>query len=497
MSLLIISPILLPFFAAVASLLLPRRLGKLAGVAGPTALLLAASTLLNVVIRDGIQVLQIGNWPAPFGITFVVDIFSAIMVLLTGITGFAVSIYSYHSIDSKRHSFGYYFLFNIMLMGVAGAFTTGDIFNMYVWFEVLLIASFVLMVLGGEQPQIEGAVKYVTLNLLSSTFFLVAIAVLYGKLGTLNMADLAVRVSQAQDDPLVKVASILLLAAFGIKAAIFPLYFWLPASYHTPPAAVSAVFAGLLTKVGVYALIRTFTLIFIWDRAVTHNALLIIAGLTMFFGVIGAAVQFDFRRILSFHIISQIGYMIMGLGLFTRIAIAGSVFYIFHHIIVKTNLFLLSGLVNHMKGTYALKKLGGLYKSRPLLAFLFIIPAFSLAGIPPLSGFWAKFMLIKAGLSLQAWIIVSVALLVSLLTLFSMTKIWAEVFWKPEPQESNRSFKKDKTYYSMLLPIIFMAALTVVISLYTEPFLNIAFQGADQLLNPSLYIKAVLGESAP
>lgn len=497
MNMLIVAPILIPFVTAIVSLLFPNRWGKVFSVLGATGLLAAALALLNLVHQTGIQVMQIGNWPAPFGISIVVDMFSAIMVLFAGIIGFVISIYSFYSIDPKRHAFGYYALFHIMLMGVNGAFTTGDIFNMYVWFEVLLIASFVLMVLGGERPQIEGAVKYVTLNLLSSTFFLVAIAVLYGKLGTLNLADLAVRVSQSYDDTLVKTASILLLGAFGIKAAIFPLYFWLPASYHTPPPAVSAMFSGLLTKVGVYALIRAFTLIFIWDRAVTHNALLIIAGLTMFFGVIGAAVEYDFRRLLSFHIISQIGYMIMGLGLFSKLALAGAVFYIFHNILAKTNLFLISGLVHHMQGTYALKKLGGLYKKQPLLGILFIIPAFALAGIPPLTGFWGKFILVKAGLSLQGYVIVAVALFVSLFTLFSMTKIWSEVFWKPAPSDTQPPRKKDKVYVTMLVSIVLMSGLIVVMSLYAEPFLNISFEAAEQLANPSIYIQSVLGESAP
>ncbi len=493
MNTLIASPILVTLISAIIALALPKRLGKIIGVVGSAGLLAVALLLLNVVLKNGIQVAQLGSWPAPFGITFVVDILAAIMVLLTGVTGFAVSIYAWHSVDAERHKFGFYPLFLIMLMGVSGAFITGDIFNLYVWFEVLLIASFVLMVLGGERPQIEGAVKYVTMNLLSSTFFLVAVAIIYGKLGTLNLADIAVRVSRHHDDTLVQVASLLLLGAFGIKAAVFPLYFWLPASYHTPPVAVSAVFAGLLTKVGVYALIRTFTLIFIWERATTHNILLVIAAFTMFFGVIGAAVQFDFRRILSIHIISQIGYMIMGLALFSRMAIAGAVFYIFHIIIVKTNLFLISGLVRHIKGTYALKKLGGLYREQPFIAFLFIVSAFSLAGIPPLSGFWAKFILIKAGLDLQGWIIIGVALFVSLLTLFSMTKIWAEVFWKPDPAENPQPVKKDAAYYSMLMPILFMTVLTLGISLYTEPFLQLANRAADQLLDPSLYINAVLG----
>ena len=494
MNILIVSPILIPFAFAILSLILPHQSRKIVSVLGTTALLIASIFLLQKTLLSGIQVSQMGNWPAPYGITIVVDILSAIMVLLAGITGFAVSIYSFNSIGPQRHNYGYFALFHILLMGVNGAFCTGDIFNMYVWFEVLLISSFVLMVLGGERPQIEGAVKYVTLNLMSSTFFLIAIAILYAKLGTLNMADLAVRVSEAHGDPLVKVASLFLLGAFGTKAAIFPLYFWLPASYHTPPAAVSAIFAGLLTKVGVYALIRTFTLIFIHERGTTHNILLVIAVLTMFFGVIGAAVQFNFRRILSFHIISQIGYMILGLGLFSKMAIAGSVFYIFHHIIVKTNLFLISGIVKHLKGTFDLKKLGGFYKAEPLLAFLFVIPAFSLAGIPPLSGFWAKFMLVKAGLQLEGWIVVAVALFVSLLTLYSMTKIWAEVFWKPDPNPTPGPPTKGISYYIMLFPVIFMAAITMAISLYTEPFLNLANQAAEQLLNPSMYINAVLGE---
>jgi multicomponent Na+:H+ antiporter subunit D len=494
MNMLIVSPILIPFISAIFSLILPLRKGQIVAVVGATGLLATSFMLLQQTIQDGIQVVQIGNWPAPFGITIVVDTFSAMMVLLAGITGFAVSIYSLKSVDSERHHFGYFALYHILLMGVCGAFITGDIFNMYVWFEVLLISSFVLMVLGGERPQIEGAVKYVTLNLMSSTFFLISIAILYAKVGTLNMAHLAVRVAEVYEEPLIKVAALLLLAAFGIKAAIFPLYFWLPASYHTPPAAVSAIFAGLLTKVGVYALIRTFTLIFIHDKGTTHNIILVLAAFTMFFGVIGAAIQFNFRRILSFHIISQIGYMIMGLGLFSKLAIAGSVFYIFHHIIVKTNLFLISGIVKYLKGTYNLKKLGGLYKAEPWIAFLFMIPAFSLAGLPPLSGFWAKFMLVKAGLQLEGWIIVLVALFVSLLTLYSMTKIWAEVFWKPDPDPIKISKKKGATFYSMLIPIIFMAAITVFISLYTEPLISLANQAADQLLNPAIYIKAVLGE---
>jgi multicomponent Na+:H+ antiporter subunit D len=235
-------------------------------------------------------------------------------------------VYSFASIDVQRESFGYYPLLHILLMGVCGAFLTGDIFNLYVWFEVMLIASFVLLALGGERAQLEGAIKYVTLNLISSAFFLTAVGILYGMIGTLNMADLARQLSTVAQPGLVMTLAMLFFVAFGIKAALFPLFFWLPASYHTPPVIVSALFAGLLTKVGVYALVRVFTLLFIRDSSYIPTLILVVAGLTMVTGVLGAVAQNEIRRLLSFHIVSQIGYLLMGLGLFTPLVLAGTVF---------------------------------------------------------------------------------------------------------------------------------------------------------------------------
>jgi multicomponent Na+:H+ antiporter subunit D len=333
----------------------------------------------------------------------------------------------------------------------------------------------------------------VTLNLISSAIFLAAVSILYGLVGTLNMADLAMQLGQTPYPGLVRTLAILFLVAFGIKAAVFPFFFWLPASYHTPPVAVSAIFSGLLTKVGVYTLIRVFTLLFTQDTGYTHSTwLMVIAGFTMLTGVLGAAAQNEFRRILSFHIVSQIGYMIMGLALYTPLALAGSVFYIVHHIIVKTNLFLVSGVVQRLRGSYQLKKLGGLYRPYPLLGILFLIPAFSLAGIPPLSGFWAKFVLIRAGLEVEQYVIVATALVVSLLTVFSMTKIWAEVFWKAAPEVNEES--QDPALSSLpalIIPIAVLAAITVIIGFFSEPFVALALRAAEQLQDPSEYIRAV------
>jgi multicomponent Na+:H+ antiporter subunit D len=286
--------------------------------------------------------------------------------------------------------------------------------------------------------------------------------------------------------------AMLFMVAFGIKAAVFPLFFWLPASYHTPPIAVSAIFAGLLTKVGVYALIRVFTLLFTDSPGYTHSILLVVSGLTMVTGVLGAMAQNEVRRILSFHIVSQIGYMVMGLALFTPLAIAGSVFYVIHHIVVKTNLFLVAGLIRRAGGSYDLAAIGGLYRDRPWLAALFLVPAFSLAGVPPLSGFFAKLALVRAGLDAAQYTIVAVALGVGLLTLFSMMKIWNEAFWKlaPEPAEVPPPLPQRT---ALIVPAVALACVTVLIGIGAEPVFRISLDAAEQLMDRTEYIAAVLG----
>jgi multicomponent Na+:H+ antiporter subunit D len=300
--------------------------------------------------------------------------------------------------------------------------------------------------------------------------------------------------------------SVLLMTAFAIKAAAFPLFFWLPASYHTPPFAVSAIFAGLLTKVGVYAMVRAFTTMFVQDVAFTHTILLVGAGLTMVVGVLGAAAQQEFRRVLSFHIVSQIGYMLMGLALFTPLAIAGTVFYVIHHIVVKANLFLVAGLAHGLRGTSSLKAPGriSLYRSAPLVCAVFLIAALSLAGVPPLSGFFAKFVLLEAGAEDRSWAIVAVAAAVGLLTLFSMTKIWAEAFWKgpsddaPPPFPiSEASGREDlPPSRTMVATTIALASLTVAIGVFAGPVFELAERTSAELLDADGYIRAVLGEGA-
>jgi multicomponent Na+:H+ antiporter subunit D len=495
----LVLPILLPFAFAASSLIAwkSRRSQRILALIGGIAYLTVAILLLYSIYDGGIRVEQMGAWPAPFGITLVADLLSAIMVVMTGLMGLAGIIYSLGSVSAAHESHGYSPLFHVLLMGVNGACLTGDLFNLYVWF----MASFALLALGGEKFQLEGALKYFTINLLSSLLFLTALGLLYGVVGTLNMADLAVKLDQVTDPGFIATLSIMFFVAFGIKAAIFPLFFWLPASYHTPPVAVSAVFAALLTKVGVYSLIRVFSLVFVQHVALTHTLILIVAGLTMLTGVLGAASQKEFRRILSFHIISQIGYMLMGLGLYTHLALTGTIFYIIHHIIVKANLFFISGIVNRLGGSFELSKLGGIYKRYPLVGILFLVPALSLAGLPPLSGFFGKLFLIKAGLDVESYAIVVTALVVSFFTLYSMTKIWTHAFWaETDRGELNAASVAEAPgrvgFAAMLAPAVLLALLTLCIGFGAGWVLELADAAAEQLLDRTGYIQAVMGGGA-
>ncbi len=494
---LLVMPIVIPFSAAVLGMMFNKYKMARRGIslAGSLALLVVSTLIMLTVQRQGIFALQMGLWKAPFGITFVADHLTAIMVMLTSIIGLIGVVYSFADIDEARESFGYYSLLQVLVGGVCGAFLAGDLFNLYVWFELILISSFSLLILGGEKAQIDGAIKYIAINLVATLMFLCGIVLLYGITGTLNMADLHLKVKDVANTGLLTGIGVLFIMAFGIKSAVFPLYFWLPASYHTPPVIVSAIFSGLLTKVGIYAFMRVFTLIFTQDVAYTHNMLLIIAGFTMVSGVLGAAAHNEIRKILLFHIISQIGYLLMGVALFSPLAMVGSVYFLGHIIIVKTNLLLIGGIIKRNAATLELKLVGGYYKSAPILAIMFFVSAFSLAGFPPLSGFWAKFVLIKSSLIQGSFGIAATALAVGLMTAYSMTKIWGEAFWKPNPQEDDCSKQalSNQERYLMYGPVIGLTIMTVVMGIWAQPFLEMSNYAAQELFNPANYVKAVLG----
>jgi multicomponent Na+:H+ antiporter subunit D len=359
---------------------------------------------------------------------------------------------------------------------------------------VLLIASFVLLVLGNEHEQLDGAVKYVGINLVASVSFLSAIGLLYGLTGTLNLADLAGSMQNIRGSGLEATVAMLFLIGFGIKAALFPLYYWLPASYHTPPAPVAAIFAGLLTKVGVYSLIRVFTLLFPEPTGYTQGVLLVVAGATMALGVLGALVQRNVLRLLAFLVISAMGYVVMGLGFFTTLGLVGAVFYILQDVPVKTTLFLIGGLMERETGTKEIGEMGGLYAQRPLLAVAFIVPAFSLAGFPPFPGFWGKLTLVQAGLEAGQWTLVAVALIVGLLTLLVVAQVWARAFWRSDPDADNLRPLESLGVRTLLQgPVLALALALVLIGLYAQPLYSLAQQAAGTLMDTTPYVQAVLG----
>ncbi|MEM6742184.1 MAG: proton-conducting transporter membrane subunit [Pseudomonadota bacterium] len=493
---LLAAPLLTPFAAAAACLLGPKlglRAGPLA-VVGAALHLLFAALLARAVVSQGVLAAGIGGWTAPLGIALVADGLSAILLLAVATLGLVCVIYGLADLGRRRERAGAFALVHVLLAGATGAFLTGDLFNLYVWFEVMLIASFGLLVLGGGRQELDAGVKYVALNLVATLAFLTAVGLVHGLAGTLTLAQLPQKLAAAPAGAMAG-ASMLLFVALAAKAGLFPLYFWLPAAYHAPPMAVTALFAAVLTKAGIYAMIRVFTLVF--PDGPAQDVLLPIAIATMVGGVIGAAAQKEVHRILAFHIVSQIGYVALGLALATPLALAGAIVYLVHNIVVKANLILIAGVARRMTRSFDLGRSGGLYAATPLLSGLFFLAAMAMAGMPPFTGFWGKLALTQASLGEGNGIAAAAILGVGLFTLYSMTKIWGQGWLKPQPE--GRPAVRPLTALPrpaaalMTAPIAALTTVTLALGLFPQPLLEAAEGAAAQLLDPSDYIEAVLG----
>lgn len=488
-------PIIIPLIFVALLIMLRKNLHVQKWLSALGVLLqLCVSIAIFLEVRNSETiVLQAGNWPAPFGISFFADYTSAIVLMAVSFVAFWIHIFSFGAIDATRQKFGLFVLFQGLLMGINGALLTADVFNLYVWFEVMLISSFVLISLGATKAQLRGAVKYVVMNLFGSALFVSAIGIVYGQLGTLNMADIALKINQHGLNLPLNSAMMLFFIAFGIKAAVFPFYFWLPSSYPAPPVAITAFLSATLTKVGVYVLIRFYSLFAFHQAEFWQPVIYGIAAITMVSGVIMAASAYDIRKILSFHIISQIGYMIMGLGVFSVFGLAGALYFLVHNMLSKTTAFMSAGLMQQQYGTFDLKKMGNLYRSHPYIAFLFLIPALSLAGIPPTSGFFGKLLLIFAGLSAGAWLVTVSAVVVSIFTLFSMIKIWNEAIWKPRPE--NLSFPAGSEMNKTSIFATSVMAFSSLLFGFAIAWLFDAFvRAGEQLINNQHYINAILNQ---
>lgn len=486
-------PVLIPLFAAGLALALYRR-PRLQQVISVVALMLMVvfSAWLMVVVDAGPIVVNSGGWAAPVGVALVGDRLSALMLTVSSTVLLCVMVYSIgQGISDGNHKAPvsiYHPTYLALAAGVSNAFLAGDLFSIYVGFEMLLVASYVLLTLGGTFERIRAGAIYVVVGLLSSMIFLTALAMIHAATGTMNLAQLSVRLAEIDPD-VALVLQILLLLGFGIKAAIFPLSSWLPDSYPTAPAPVTAVFAGLLTKVGVYAIMRTQTLLFPSGRL--DDALMWLALATMIIGILGAVTQNDIKRLLSFTLVSHIGYMVFGIALGSKIGLGAAIFYVAHHITVQTTLFLIVGLIERRGGTTSLTRLGGLAKVAPGLAVLFFIPAMNLAGIPPFSGFLGKVGLLEAGAAQDrplAWVLVIGSVVASLLTLYAIVKAWNKAFWQPGTDD----VPDVKLPRIMVGPAAALLLVTLAITVFAGPLYDYANRAATTMMDSRNYVDAVL-----
>lgn len=461
-----------------------------------------ASTLFSVLISvllllhtdSGGAVLShtMGAWAAPFGIVLVADRLSALMSLLTSITLLLSVLYAAAFPDPVREKYHLFALFHLLAAGVLLSFLTGDLFNLFVAFEIMLVASYALAVLGSTREQLRESFRYIVMNLVASALFVATCGMIYGLLGTLNMAHLAQRSAELGANNYVTAFSTMLLIVFASKSAQFPVGFWLPGTYPAVPVAIGAFFGAILTKVGIYALLRTFGTMFTQEPYLAQNALLILGSATMLFGALGLVSQREWRRILAFAVVASVGYMAFGLGIGTPQAISATLFYMTVSVLVTSAMFLLAGVAERATGTSYIN-VRGMLERQPLWAAAFMLGALTIAGLPPTAGFIAKFALIQAAIAAPSplvWVGVAAALLSSLVILYAMLNVWRGFFWGKTAQSVNPQPMALYQQGPMLLAMLGVAAL----ALGAGPLAGFTGRAAVQMADPQQYIRGVLGD---
>lgn len=492
----LVLPLVLCLMGAAVAVML-RRTGGLAFILAlliVVAVIACEVALLLRVVEHGPLSMTMGKWLPPFGISFAADIFGAGFALAAAIVTLAVLVYAQAERGAEDECDDFHAMVLLLLAGVTGSFLTGDLFNLYVWFEVMLIASFGLIVRGGRPAQLDGAVKYGFLNFLATSFFLLALGLLYGLLGTLNMADI-LRVAPAANPAAMAGIAALLLLAFGTKAAAFPVNAWLPASYHTPPAAVSALFAGLLTKVGVYAMLRALVVLLPASRELLEPVLVAVAVATLLIAPLGAIADTNLRRAIGFLVIGGVGSVLAGIAIPSLAGVSGAGLYVFHAILTMTALYLVAGLVEWQTGATDTRRMGGLYQASAPLSILFLVLVLATAGVPPFLGFWPKLLLLQAGLGDGGWpggLIAAALVLNAVLTLVAGSRLWAHIFWRPAPDTA--AIAPDPAHSGGWLRFGAVGALVAIVvaaGLWPNGLFEALRLGAPDLIDPSRYVAAI------
>lgn len=456
-------------------------------IASLVVLVVIDCLLLYAVWTNGPMTMVAGRWLPPFGIAFTVDLMGALFALAAAIAGLAGAIYAIGDISNSGRRYGFYPFLMLLIAGVSGAFLTGDVFNLYVWFEVLLISSFGMLILGSTHEQLDGAMKYAVLNLIGTTLFLIAVAYLYSVFGTLNMADIAMK---ARENPSLPTATIgaLFVLAFAMKAAAFPVNFWLPASYHTPRTVVSGLFGGLLTKVGVYALLRIMVMILPADLSVLADFVGAAAFLTMVLAGLGAIAQHDIRRTVGYIVIVGIGNCLAGVAVGGALGLEGALFYALQSMILMTLLYLITGLAGKLAGGFSLNSIGGIYRSHPVFAGVSLGVFFAAAGLPPFSGFWPKAILVRASLDGGAWWLSAAILFAGFCSTIALGRLFLLAYWRPAPEKLDPPVPIRTVEW---LPIVGLAAVVVIVGIYPEPLMKLIEPAVGSILSPEGYFLSV------
>lgn len=488
----IVLPMIVPIMTAIFLVFL-RDYIKLQRIISFITMLFVASItalMLYVVQAKGIMKLDFSGWLPPYGILFVADSFALILVLTASIVTAICLLYAFATIGERHEKMFFYPFVLFLIAGVNGSFLTGDIFNLFVCFEVMLLASYVLVALGGEKFQLRESLKYVLINVVASWLFLVALAFLYGTLKTLNMAHIAQRVAEVGQDPILTTVSILFLIVFALKAGLL-LFFWLPGSYSVPPTVVQALFAALLTKVGIYALFRTFTLMFPLNQDVTHLLIGIMAGATIVAGCMGALSGSDVRTIATYNVIIGVGFILIGLASGTETGFAGAIYYLVHDMLAKALLFLMIGTMVYLTGEIIVKNMSGLIRNYPLFGWIYFIVMCALAGIPPLSGFIGKVLIGQGAIEGENYVLLTVGFASSVIVLYSLLRIFlASFFGETTISEDHKKPIPKLAMVSFAL----LAILIISIGIAAEGIAPFVEDAARTLANPSIYIEAILGD---
>ena len=486
----LVLPMIIPLLTGIILVFLRNsvKTQRVLSIVSSILTIVISIVILNQIQQDGILRLDFGGWVPPYGILFVADSFSMLLVTTTSIVTAILLIYAFSSIGKNYEKMFFYPFVFFLVAGVNGSFLTGDLFNLFVCFEVMLLSSYVLITMGGKKIQLIESIKYVTINVLSSWFFLIGIAYLYGAVGTLNMAHLSVRVAEVGQGPLLTVISLIFLIVFSLKAGLL-LYFWLPGSYSAPPTVVAALFGALLTKVGIYAMFRIFTLIFYHETVITQTVIGVMALLTLIGGSIGALAYNDIRKIIAYNVVIAVGFILAGLAMSSEAAYQGAIYYLIHDMIVKALLFLLGGTMIYLTGKAKIGETSGLIRNYPMLGWLFFITMLSLTGIPPLSGFIGKVYMGQGAIETGSFVLLAATFVSGIFVLYSLLRIFLNCFWGETiiNEDDDIPFKKG-----MLIPCVLLAILTVALGIGAEGLAPYVSDAARTLMNPEIYIEAVL-----